>query len=63
MKLSYNPSINKFSITETDTPFINVSYPDARLWLRGDGLPRRRIRELLQIAYVLGHLGESLIIR
>lgn len=63
MILSYDPQINRFSITEVDRPYIRVSYPDMRYWLRGDRWSPSQIRELLQLAYVLGHLGRPLIIR
>ena len=57
MKLSYDPSINKFSVEETDRPYRKVSYADMRLWLRGDGFPPDRIRQLLQLAFVRGRFG------
>ncbi|BBO35536.1 hypothetical protein [Lacipirellula parvula] len=60
--ITYHPSSNTFDFV-ADRPYLHADHYHARLWLRGDGLPRRRIRELLQIAFVLGHLGESLIIK
>lgn len=62
-EITYDPSTNLFDFVADDAAYRKADFYHARLFLLGDGLPRRRIRELLQIAFVLGHLGESLVIK